>query len=356
MEKVSANSFWKKFCKNIPALLGLIFISLTGIFALFAYFIIPDPSIGANQIQISIAGQKPGFSADFIRIPYSGETKDNWTSFFIGKQEMPEEIPIDSFWIKENRLYYKKFGFNNEPSFDSIVNYKKNGVEVINKKFLLGTDSFGRDLLSRLILGGRISFSVGFISVAIALLIGIFFGLMAAYYGSFIDNSIQWLINVIWSIPTLLMVIALSLALGKGLIQIFIAVGLSSWVEIARVVRGQVLSVKEKEYIEAAKAFGFSDLRIMFRHILPNILAPIIVISAGNFASAILLEAGLSFLGLGVQPPSPSWGIMIKEHYGYIVLDTAYLALVPGFAIMLLVMAFNFVGNGLRDALDVKMK
>lgn len=356
MEKVLANNFWKKFLKNKPALLGLIFISLTGISALFAYFIIPDQSVGANQIQISIAGQKPGFKADFIRIPYLGKLKDDWTANFLGKQEIPEEIPIDTFWINENHLYYKKFGFANESAYDSIINYKLIGVEIVNKSFYLGTDSFGRDLLSRLILGGRISFSVGFISVAISLLIGIFLGLLAGYYGSFVDSIIQWLINVIWSIPTLLLVIALSLALGKGLIQIFIAVGLSSWVEIARVVRGQVLSVKEKEYIEAAKAFGFSDLRIMFKHILPNILAPIIVISAGNFASAILLEAGLSFLGLGVQPPAPSWGIMIKEHYGYIVLDTAYMALVPGFAIMLLVMAFNFVGNGLRDALDVKMK
>jgi peptide/nickel transport system permease protein len=126
------------------------------------------------------------------------------------------------------------------------------------------------------------------------------------------------------------------------------------WVEVARVVRGQVLSVREKEYVEAARALGYTSPRIMFRHILPNVLDPVIVMSASNFASAILIEAGLSFLGIGVQPPVASWGTMIKDHYGYIVVDLAYLAILPGLAIMLMVLAFTFVGNGLRDALDVK--
>ncbi|MDX5321242.1 MAG: ABC transporter permease, partial [Bacteroidota bacterium] len=176
------------------------------------------------------------------------------------------------------------------------------------------------------------------------------------YYGGGIDRLIQWLMNVIWSLPTLLLVIAFSMALGKGLWQIFIAIGLSMWVDVARMVRGQVLSLREKEFVEAAKVLGLGDLRILFRHILPNIVGPLTVVAASNFASAILLEAGLSFLGLGVQAPAPSWGQMIKEHYGYIVLDSAYLAIIPGVSIMLLVMSFNFVGNGLRDALDVKAK
>ena len=135
---------------------------------------------------------------------------------------------------------------------------------------------------------------------------------------------------------------------------IFIAVGLTMWVEVARVVRGQVLSVREKEYVEAARALGFGNARIIFRHILPNVMSPVIIISAANFATAILLEAGLSFLGIGVQPPVPSWGTMIKEHYGYIIMDKAYLAILPGIAIMLMVLSFTLVGNGLRDALDTK--
>ncbi len=150
------------------------------------------------------------------------------------------------------------------------------------------------------------------------------------------------------------MVIAITLALGKGFWQVFIAVGLTMWVEVARVVRGQILSAKEMQYVEAAKALGFSTFRIIFKHILPNIMAPVIVISAANFAGAILIESGLSFLGIGAQPPTPSWGAMIKDHYSYIILGKAYLAIIPGLAIMSLVMAFMLIGNALRDALDVK--
>lgn len=221
------------------------------------------------------------------------------------------------------------------------------------KTFWIGTDVFGRDVLSRLMLGTRISLSVGFISVLISILLGIFFGMIAGYYRGWVDKVVMWLINVIWSLPTLLLVIAITFALGKGFWQIFIAVGITMWVELARIVRGQVFSLREMEYIQAAKMLGYSDLRIMFKHMLPNLVGPIVVISAANFASAILLEAGLSFLGLGVQPPFPSWGQMLNENYSYIAFHAAHLALAPGLAIMLLVMSFNFIGNGLRDALDV---
>ena len=225
---------------------------------------------------------------------------------------------------------------------------------VVSNIYYLGTDKYGRDLLSRLLLGARISFSVGFISVFISLLIGIPMGAIAGYYGGVIDKIVMWFINVVWSIPTLLMVIAITLALGKGFWQVFIAVGFTMWVEVARVVRGQILSVKEKEYIQAAHVLGFSDFRIIFKHILPNVLAPVIVISAANFAAAILIESGLSFLGIGAQPPMPSWGGMIKDHYAYLIVDKAYLAIAPGLAIMVLVLAFMMLGNSVRDALDVR--
>ena len=164
----------------------------------------------------------------------------------------------------------------------------------------------------------------------------------------------MWFVNVIWSIPTLLIVIAISLVLGKGFWQIFIAIGLTMWVEVARIVRGQVLLERELQYVESAKILGFSSFRIIYKHVLPNILAPIIVISAANFATAILVESGLSFLGLGAQPPIPSWGSMIKDHYSYIVMNKAYLAIIPGIAIMSFVLAFMLLGNGLRDAFDHK--
>jgi len=225
---------------------------------------------------------------------------------------------------------------------------------IVKRTFLLGTDRFGRDLLSQLLIGTRVSLSVGFISVFISLLIGILIGSLGGFFRGWIDNVVVWFINVVWSIPTLLLVIAITFALGKGFWQVFVAVGLTMWVEVARVVRGQILGIREKEFVEAGRALGFSNFRIMFHHILPNIMGVVIVIAAANFASAILLEAGLSFLGIGVQPPMPSWGSMIRENYGYIILDSAYLAIIPGVAIMLMVLAFMLVGNALRDALDVR--
>jgi peptide/nickel transport system permease protein len=247
----------------------------------------------------------------------------------------------------------------------TVIRYAVNGMieyfakktaneHIITKTFWLGTDIYGRDMLSRLILGARISLAVGLMAVLISIFIGITIGALAGYYGGWIDAALSWVMNILWSLPALLLVIALSFALGKGMWQIFIAIGLSMWVEAARLVRGQVISLKQAEYVEAARALGYSNTRIITRHILPNMVGPVLVIASSNFASAILLEAGLSFLGFGAQPPVPTWGGMIREHYGYIVMDAAYLALLPGAAIMLMVYAFNLVTTGLRDAFDIK--
>ena len=225
---------------------------------------------------------------------------------------------------------------------------------VVTRKFLLGTDRYGRDVLSQLMMGTRVSLAVGFLSIFIALVIGIAVGAIAGYYRGKVDDVLMFIINVVWSIPTLLLVIAISFALGKGFWQIFIAIGLTMWVDIARVVRGQVISLREQDFVESGKALGYNNPRIIFKHILPNITGTVIVIAASNFSSAILTEAGLSFLGLGVQPPMPSWGMMMKENYAYIVLDKAYLAIVPGIAIMLLVLSFMLIGNALRNAMDVR--
>jgi peptide/nickel transport system permease protein len=201
-----------------------------------------------------------------------------------------------------------------------------------------------------------VSLSVGLVAVVISLFIGILLGAVAGYFRGWTDDVVMWLINVVWSVPSLLLVFALTIAIGKGFWQIFIAVGLTLWVSVARLIRGQVMSVREMQYIEAARALGYSHMRIIFRHILPNILGPVLVIAANNFAAAIIIEAGLSFLGIGVQPPTPSWGLMLKENYGFIITHNPFLAIVPGLAIMVMVLAFNLVGNGLRDAMDVKGK
>ncbi len=218
-------------------------------------------------------------------------------------------------------------------------------------RFVLGTDKFGRDMLSRLIIGVRVSLGVGCIAVFISLLVGITLGTLAGYYRGRVDAVIMWLVTVVWSIPTLLLVFAITLVLGKGFWQVFIAVGLPMWVNVARLVRGLVMAVQQKEYVEAARALGYSNSRIIIKHILPNIMGPVMVMAAANFASAIVIEAGLSFLGVGVQPPQPSWGLMIRENYNFIITSQPALALIPGLAIMLLVLAFNLLGNGLRDAL-----
>jgi peptide/nickel transport system permease protein len=199
-----------------------------------------------------------------------------------------------------------------------------------------------------------VSLAVGLVTVLLSLFIGVLLGAIAGYYRGRADDLIMWLINVVWSIPTLLLVFAITLVLGKGFWQVFVAIGLTTWVNVARLIRGQVMGIRELEYVEAGRALGFSSPRIIARHILPNVMGPVIVIAASNFASAIVIEAGLSFLGVGVQPPQPSWGLMIKENYNFIITQNPMLALAPGFAIMILVLAFNMLGNGLRDALQVK--
>jgi len=219
--------------------------------------------------------------------------------------------------------------------------------------FLLGSDRYGRDFLSRLMAGSAISLSVAGIAVAISLIIGLFLGAWAGYKGGTVDVVVSWFLQVVWSVPTLLMVLAITLAFGKGFWQVFVAIGLTMWVEVARIVRGQFISLRELEYVQAAKALGLSDFKIMFKHMLPNAMGPIIVVAAANFAAAILIEAGLSFLGVGARIPEPSWGNIVKEHYHLLTTDLAWLAVLPGALIASIVLAFTWVGDGLRQVFDV---
>ena len=214
-----------------------------------------------------------------------------------------------------------------------------------NQTFWLGTDRFGRDYLSRVVAGSGLSLSVGLVAVLLSLLIGIPLGAYAGYLGGAFDAAVSWLLQVVWSIPTLLLVLALTLAFGKGFEQVFLAIGLSMWVEVARVVRGQVIALRNVEWVEAGRVLGLSTPRIVFLHILPNLTGPIAVIASANFAAAILIEAGLSFMGVGAQIPMPSWGNLIRDHYGAILTGHAHLALIPGACIVSLVLAFNALSN-----------
>jgi len=326
--------------------------------ALSCYFISPDPSPNANRMIPEIGSKKPGFTIFLLRI--KRDRLITRAGFFErllnGTEEVYQYVPISTYTTIKDSIIFQKFVDEGIVERKSIHISLVPDPPVIQTTYYLGTDKFGRDILSRLIIGVRVSLSVGLIAVVISLTIGILLGAIAGYFRGWADELIMWFINVIWSIPTLLLVFAITLALGKGFWQVFIAVGLTMWVNVARLVRGQVLAVRELEYIEATKALGYSDMRAIFRHILPNILGPVMVIAASNFASAIVIEAGLSFLGVGVQPPQPSWGLMIKENYNFIITHNPMLALAPGIAIMLLVLAFNLVGNGLRDALNVRGK
>lgn len=227
--------------------------------------------------------------------------------------------------------------------------------ETPSRRFLLGTDEFGRDILSRLIYGARVSLQVGLIAVSIALAAGGTLGAVAGYYGGKADNCIMRVMDVLLSIPGMLLAIAIAASLGPGLMNMMIAVGISATPRYARIVRSSVLTIRGMEFVEAAQAVGSSDFRIIMKHIIPNSMAPIIVQSTLGVAAAILNAAGLSFIGLGIQPPNPEWGAMLSGGRQYIR-DYPHLTLYPGLTIMLTILALNFLGDGLRDALDPKQR
>lgn len=394
----------RRLLHNKPAIFGLVIIIISALVAILGYLIMPDSTPSVNDGAVQIQKQVPLFSAKMLKIRKNMEVEDrSWFGKMLYGQKSPYVlVPVTDYRIDGYTLEAEMFGREGEwqpyelvnvvkalfvgdsglPGFKDGLNFTIEGEKVRyididgkerkisreqlirefeehnveKRKYWLGTDKAGRDMLSRLMFGTRISLSIGFLSVLISMALGIFFGALAGFFGGKIDSLVVWLMSVMWSIPAIMLVIAISLALqSRGVWVAFVAVGLTMWVDVARVVRGQIFSIKQKLYIEAARAFGVTNGQIIYSHILPNISGPLIVIATANFAAAILLEAGLSFLGLSVQPPTPSWGIMIYEGYNAIGTNNSWhLVAFPGIAICLMVLSFNLLGNGLRDAYDPK--
>jgi len=329
----------------------LVTLALLTFLAIAAYAIAPDNTINANRQIPSMSLKYPGQHQEYLVIPRSiSETEDkglfqNWIS---GYQDLHEYIPYDSITVVDDKttIHYK--------SAVQILDQPSAKVDKKSMRHYAGTDTYGRDVLSRLILGLRVSLLVGFLSVAVSIFLGLLIGTTAGYYGGKVDKILMLLINTSWSIPTILMAFAVIIAVGKGLLGIVLAIGLTMWVDVARILRGQVLQIKEELYIKAGQTLGLSRLKVIVKHIIPNLYGTLSVMSASNFATAILVEAGLSFLGLGIQPPSPSLGNMLKEGYAFATGGFVYLAFFPIITIMILVLSFNLIGTALRDINDVK--
>jgi peptide/nickel transport system permease protein len=340
---------WQKTAFKIGLIITLIF----AVPAVLGYTITPDNTRDCNRIIPEVANKPPGFSFSYI---LAGKPlPSSWTDYLFGAPSQGAVIPCRVKKESADSIFYISEDKTIKAMAKHALIANNKGEFLHTQTALLGTDRFGRDMLSRLIIGARVSLLVGLVSVIISLFIGTLIGMAAGYYGGRTDSILSWLIAVFWSVPTLLIALGLSFAFGKGLWQVLLATGLSTWVEVARVVRGQTLQLRQKEFILSSIITGFKPFYIMRKHILPNLKGTLTVMATTNFAAAILLESGLSFLGLGLAPPTPSWGMMVKEHLGNLVLDNAYLALVPGMAIMALVMAFNLMSMGLRDALDTRI-
>jgi peptide/nickel transport system permease protein len=279
-----------------------------------------------------------------------------------------EKQQIKNFWrhFKKNRLgvgglviIVIVFFIAIFAPFLSPYDYGKTDVSLKLKspsfQHYLGTDQLGRDVFSRMLYGSQISLSVGFVAVGISILIGILVGAMAGYKGGWVDSLLMRFVDIMLSFPSFFLILTVVAILRPNIYNVMIVIGITSWEGTARFVRAEFLSLRERDYVQAARALGVKDRRIIFRHILPNALAPVFVTASLGVASAILIEAGLSFLGFGVQPPAPSWGNILTEGRTYIF-DAWWLTVFPGLAILITVLSFNLFGEGLRDALDPRLR
>jgi ABC-type dipeptide/oligopeptide/nickel transport system permease subunit len=344
-------TFWSS--TTLTGKFGLFTVLLSIVVSVFAYQFIPDDTHNANN-QIPDLALLPPMSTTTM-LEFRGE---GTTTLFGGYEGQIVNIPIQKISsLDSTALTYLDIKGNTQiysnellSKYTSVAQLENQAV--VTRRFLFGTDRYGRDILSRLCLGIRISLIAGLIAVCISTVLGVMIGLVSGYFGGWVDGVVMFLINSLWAFPTILFVFAIVMAFGRSLSVIFIAVGCTLWIDVARLVRGQTLKLKEEVYIRAAKSYGASSPRILFRHILPNLLGPLTVMTAANFAIAILIEAGLSYLGFGVSPPIPSLGNILNENYGFALSGLTFMAVIPAIFIMILVLSFNFVSNSIRDYIE----
>jgi len=310
---------------NVLYYFATAYLSLAIIFGFLGYLICTDNTKNNNTQIPEIALKNPGFVAWFL--PYSNS---------------------------ENQTIIKKWMYGDN-SFIKPTLAKEGDENSISRTFVLGTDMYGRDIYSRIIIGLRYTLLIGFASVFLSAIIGTLLGAISGYFGGIYDYVISFIISIFWSLPTVLLAFIILLVFGKNFWSIFIAIGLTMWGDLARLVRGQVMAFKQSNFVLAGKALGFTDIRILVNHIFPNITGPIWIQLSANFALAILLESGLSFLGLGLQPPIPTLGNIMQEQYSLIFSGKIIQALIPAIVVILLILSFQLVTNHLRDKLDVKI-
>lgn len=394
----------RRFRSNVPAVIALFYLLLNALVAIIGYPLLPDDTAQANFQLVELPKQAPRTSVIYFQQPiYPAPAQHGWIGYYLhgrvdayrplaarslGRSDRttltvayhdlrgrPQSLAIPEFLLPLDKLapqsaawraetgrpyllqgnslrYIGTDGNQHVADADSLMTAFEE-KHTVRRTFLMGTDSAGRDVWSRLLLGTRLTLGIGLMAVLVSLVLGVTFGALAGFFRGWVDTVIMWFVSVVWSVPTMLLAIALAFALGKGTWQLFLAIGASSWVEVARIVRGQIFRVRELQFVEAARALGYSPFRTILRHVLPNTTGPLLIVATANFAGAVLLEAGLSFLGVGVMPPAPSWGGMIREGYTQVMFDSgAWLAIFPCLAMVLVVISLNLVGLGLRDAFD----